>query len=252
MFVFRHLAEVLINPFFLVLLGFALCLAWLWSKGDSITLRLSFLMMLSLFLLFSSGWPVAQLTRHLEDKYPPVTQVNPAIQWVVVLSGGQSMVSNVPSNSLLYSASIKRLVEGTRLYRQLPHARLLLSGGGSAFETPEAAHLSEVASWFAIDKKDIVLETKSLNTIGEVLAIKAILQDAPFYLVTSAIHMPRAMKLCEAKGLHPIAAPTDFTFYWNDERFAKRYIPNAHNLFYLTIAMHEYLGRLWAKIQGEY
>ena len=87
--------------------------------------------------------------------------------------------------------------------------------------------------------------------MDQIKAIKQLVQDQPFYLVTSAIHMPRSICLARAYGLQPIPAPTDFTFYWNDELWPIRYLPNAHNLFYLSIVMHEVLGRTWAKIKGE-
>ena len=72
--------------------------------------------------------------------------------------------------------------------------------------------------------------------------MKHTLGDKPFYLVTSAIHMPRSMALFTQQGTHPIAAPTDVTNYWQDERWQKRYIPNAHNFLYTEIVLHEYLG----------
>ncbi|CDZ76981.1 hypothetical protein BN59_01260 [Legionella massiliensis] len=251
MVIFRHLLEALLNPFFLVLLLFAILLALLWIYGDKIAIRIGFLMVLLLLILFSSGWLVEHLTRKLEAKYQPITKVDPQIRWVVVLSGGQAQIVNLPTNSLLYGISIKRLVEGVRLYRELPGAKLLLSGGGYGFEVPEATHLSELASWFAIPTRDVVLETTSINTVDQVKAIKQMVHDEPFYLVTSAIHMPRSMCLCQAYGLHAIAAPTDYTLYWYDDLWQIRYLPNAHNLFYLTVVMHELLGRGWAKIRGE-
>jgi len=249
--IFRHLFEVMLNPFFLVLLFFTVLLVLLWFIGDHRFIRGGLVLVLVLLIFFSTGWFVQSLTRNLEDEYSPITKINPAIHWVVVLSGGQSDRIDMPANSLLSNVSIKRLLEGLRLYRQLPAAKLLLSGGGYGFEVPEANHLSEIASWFAIPQSDIVLETKSINTADQIKAIKQIVHKEPFYLVTSAIHMPRSMQLCQAQGLHPIAAPTDYTLYWNDERWAKRYLPNPHNLFYLSVAMHELLGRAWLKMRGE-
>lgn len=251
MVIFRHLMEALLNPFFLVLLLFAILLIFLWIYGEKLVFRIGFLIVFLLLVLFSTGWLAEHLTREMEAQYQPVTTVNPAIRWVVVLSGGQAQIVNLPTNSLLYGISIKRLVEGVRLYRQLPAAKLLLSGGGYGFEVPEATHLSELASWFAIPQSDIVLETKSVNTADQIKAIRQLVQDEPFYLVTSASHMPRSMCLSQAYGLHPIAAPTDYTLYWSDELWPIRYMPNARNLFYLTVVMHELLGSGWAKMRGE-
>ncbi|MBA2653023.1 MAG: YdcF family protein [Tatlockia sp.] len=248
--IFRHLFEALLNPFFLILLVFAFLLVLLWLNGSSLSLHIGFFVVFILLILFSSGWLVERLTRQLEDSYSPLTKIDPAVHWVVILSGGQAHLTNLPTNDLLHGVSIKRLIEGLRLYRLLPHSKLLLTGGGYGFEVAEATHLAELASWFAIPSSDVVLETKSVNTVEQVKAIKEIVHDEPFYLVTSAIHMPRSMCLCEANGLHPIAAPTDYTLYWNDKLWPIRYLPNSHNLFYLSVVMHEILGRTWAKIRG--
>lgn len=251
MIIFRHLFEMLLNPFFLVLVLYSIFLVLFYLNKDRRFIRGGFLLVFLLLLLFSTGWLAQGITRKLEDQYPAITEVDPTIHWVVIFSGGQAGLTGIPTNSILTRVSIKRLVEGLRLYRQLPNSKLLLSGGGYASEVPEAIRLSELASWFAIPKSKIVLETESINTADQVKEIKQIVHDEPFYLITSAIHMPRAMKLCQGQGLHPIAAPTDFTFYWNDERWAKMYLPNPHNLFYLSVAMHEVLGRVWAKIKGD-
>lgn len=249
MAIYRHFFEVILNPFFLNLFLFAIFIALLWLVGDTRIVRSGLLIVFLLFVFFSTGWFAQTLTRKLEDDYLPVVNINPKIHWVVVLSGGQSKKNHMPANCLLNKVSIKRLVEGLHLYRQLPAAKLVLSGGGYGFDEPEANHLSEIASWFGIEQRDIVLEKTSINTIGQIAAIKSIVNDEPFYLVTSAIHMPRAMDLCRTQGLNPIPAPTDYTLYWNDERWTKRYLPNPQNLFYLSVAMHELLGRTWLKIK---
>ncbi|KTD16616.1 YdcF family protein [Legionella jordanis] len=252
MAVIRHVLETLLNPYFLCLLLFALCLLLLWHCGNKRRIRWGFTGVLLLFLIFSTGWLPRALTLQLEERYPAIVQANPSIHWVVVFSGGSAEVKNKPVNSMLNCASIKRLLEGVRLYRQLPQAKLLLSGGGYGFDVPESRRLAEIASWFSIPAQNIRLETKSINTADEAKEIKAIVRNEPFYLVTSAIHMKRSLALCQAQGLNPIPAPTDYSFFWNDERWAKMVVPNPYNLYYLSIAMHEVLGELWMKLHHNY
>lgn len=250
-YIVRHLLEALVNPFFLILVLFAVFLIFLWRSKTKFSICIGFLSIFLLLILFSTGWLVEGLTRKLESRYPPVSEINPAVRWIVVLSGGQTHLTNMPTNNLLYGASIKRLVEAIRIYRQLPAGKIILSGGGYEVEISEATHLGELASWFAIPQKDLILETESLNTIGQVKAIKELVGDEPFYLVTSGIHMSRSLCLCKKYGLKPIPAPTDYTLYWSDRLWPIRYLPNPHNLFYLSIAMHELLGMAWASIRGD-
>jgi uncharacterized SAM-binding protein YcdF (DUF218 family) len=241
----RHLIEFVVNPFFICFLLLALSLLFVW-RGTYLTLvRRTLLLVCLVLLVISTGWLPRYMTHTLESQYPVVTEIDPKVQWIVVLSGGQSTVNGMPANDLLSSASIKRLVEGVRLLRLLPDAKLVLSGGGSTGEQPEALLLAQLAQWFAISREQIVLEKESINTADQARELAALVKDEPFYLVTSAVHMPRSMALCQKQGLHPIAAPTDFTFFWNTENWAKLVIPNPYNVTYFSIALHEVLGRIW-------
>ncbi|STX51976.1 membrane protein [Legionella busanensis] len=248
MFALRHLIETVLNPFSIFLFLFASYLIILYKRKAERLIFLGFSTIFILLLLFSTGWVPKLMTKTLENQYPIVTQPNPHIQWVVVLSGGQSPAINKPANMLLYGASLKRLIEGIRLLQQLPNAKLLLSGGGYGADIAEAKRMASVVKLLGVSDNKIVLETSSINTAAQAKGLKRYLGSAPFYLVTSATHMPRSMYMCKHEGLNPIAAPTDFTIYWDSEYWRKVYLPNPQNLVYLTIAWHEILGLLWAKI----
>lgn len=244
---FRHLMESFFNPFFIILIFFACLLFFLYKERKSSLLK-EFLALFMVMIILGLGFIPQKITQLMENKYPIIHTPSSAIHWIVVLSGGQAQGTDKPANMMLYGASVKRLVEAVRIYRQLPQVKLLLSGGGVNQEIPEAKRLAILANWFDIPAADIVLENVALNTAEEAREIKKIINDTPFYLVTSAMHMHRAMLLCKNQGLNPIAAPTDFTQFWQDERWEKRFIPNAHNLVYLSIALHELLGLAWGKV----
>ncbi|KTD37514.1 membrane protein [Legionella moravica] len=248
----RHLIELLINPFFLCLVLLGVCAYWLWFRSHLLFVRRTLLLVLLILIVISTGWLPRYMTYVLESRYPLVTEADPKVGWVVVLSGGQTQASGFPPNDLLSSASMKRLIEGIRLLRTLPNAKLILSGGGSAGDQPEALLLAELAHWFSIPDQKVVLETHSINTADQARELVPLVNQEPFYLVTSAVHMPRAMALCQKQGLHPIAAPTDFTFFWSTDSWGKLIIPNAYNLAYFSIALHEVLGSIWAfKFKGQ-
>lgn len=244
----RHVIELFVNPFFICVLVLGLSVFFLWRNRAMHFVRVALLFVFLVLLLISTGWLPRYLTYHLESQYPVINKVNQDIRWIVVLSGGQSNVPGLPANDLLSSASIKRLIEGIRIHQMLPAATLVLSGGGSTGEQPEALLLKQLAELLSIPAKDLVLETRSINTADQARELKAIVHDEPFYLVTSAIHMPRSIALCEQQGLHPVAAPTDFTFFWTTESLVKMTIPNVYNLSYFSIALHELLGRAWASV----
>ncbi len=245
----KHFLEFIVNPFFLLVLALISCCWLLKNNKKTNAVRSVLIALCGVLVLLSTGWLPRALTYSLEDAYPLVHDINPAIKWVVVLGGGHSERPNMPANDLLAQASLKRLIEGVRLERELPHAQLVLSGGGDSVAFSEAHLMHQLTAWFAVPEHKIILEADSQNTAQQALALKAIVGDEPFYLVTSAVHMPRSMWLCEQQGLHPIAAPTDFTLFWQmSDHQAKLFIPNAYNIYYFNVAFHEWLGRLWAKI----
>lgn len=242
----RHMLEYLINPFFLCVLSLGICIFLLYRRVFPVLTKVLLFSVFLVLIVMSTGWLPGYLTHRLESQYPVVNQIDTKIKWVVVLSGGQNQAEGMPANDLLTSASIKRLVEGIRLLSALPDGKLLLSGGGTAGEQPEALLLAQLTKWFSIAPEKIVIEPVSINTAEQARELVAIVHDQPFYLVTSAVHMSRSMALCQQQGLHPIAAPTDFTFFWSTDTWVKMVIPNPYNLAYTSIALHEILGKIWA------
>jgi uncharacterized SAM-binding protein YcdF (DUF218 family) len=245
----KNLLEAIVNPFFLLLLLLAASTLAIFLNKARRSTPYSVLFVLIGLVLLSTGFLPNKLIIYLESQYPPVSKLDTSVSWIVVLGGGQANLENTLPNNRLYSASIKRLLEGVRLYRQLPNAKLLLSGGHDGSGKTEAENLSELASWIRISPENIFLENKSANTIGQVKEIKPWVGKKPFYLVTSAVHMPRAITLCKRMGLNPIGAPTDFTLYWADDRWTKYFLPNPNNIVYFNMAWHEILGIIWAKHQ---
>ncbi len=249
----RHWFEGVFNPFFLSILLLLVSFIWLQFRGNTPLVRVGFLLSIVGFWICTTGWVPGAMTQMLEHQYQIVEKVNPDIQWVVVFGGGHNVFHpGVPANDELSSVSIERLVEGVRLYRLLPKAKLVLSGGaGSVGGTEsEASYMAKVAMWFDIPKKDIVLEDESFNTADEAIAIKDIVHHDQFYLVTSAVHMPRSMAFCRKQGLNPIASPTSPTFYWENTHLVQVALPNHTNLTHTSHVWHEILGMLWGKVRG--
>ena len=68
--------------------------------------------------------------------------------------------------------------------------------------------LRELADDLGVDVPRADVLGTPLDTAQEARAIAALIGRAPFILVTSAYHMPRAMRLMLQAGLDPIPAPT--------------------------------------------
>jgi uncharacterized SAM-binding protein YcdF (DUF218 family) len=178
------------------------------------------------------------------------TQTERKVRYVVVLAGGHKFDPNIPATSQLSGDSLIRLVEGIRVLRKNPGAKLILSGGGFADPVPEAMVMAEVSRFMGVSKDDTIIESASKDTEDQARLIKPIVGTAPFVLVTSAIHMPRSMALFEKLGMRPIPGPAGSTSRIKSPFVFQDIFPSVNALDDATQALHEYLGILWGKMTG--
>lgn len=254
-FFFKKMVSGLLLPLpiamFLLLIG--LILFWcqqkrLWT-GSFLTAGF-----LTLILFGYNFLPAAMITQ-LESHYHPMMTLPPNIHRIVVLGGGVRNDPTLPPSTQLSAASISRLVEGIRLYRLYKNRgenETLILSGGKVFGRPaEAGIMQSIAVLLGVAPKDIALEAGSRDTHDEALYLKSMLGNTPFILVTSATHMPRAIALFKKQGLHPVAAPTSYVSKRVGRLQLSDFFPSANNLGYSDIAIHEYLGKTWAKFRGQ-
>ncbi len=128
------------------------------------------------------------------------------VRYVVVLGSSYEPHDSVPVTAALDYVGLTRIVEGVRLAKRLDAARLVVSGGG---RTGSAIGYAELAHDLGVSSDAIVVNDTPLDTGEEAKQSAQLVGAEPFLLVTSANHMPRAVRLLERAGAHPIPAPTD-------------------------------------------
>jgi uncharacterized SAM-binding protein YcdF (DUF218 family) len=251
MFVFKKIATLLLMPLTVCLgmLGVGILLSLIPRRIK--TARI--IMTLSVLALTALSFNVVanQLIKPLETWHPPLldtTELN--VKWVVVLGAGHTSNQTLPPNAQIGNSTLSRLVEGIRLHRGLSGSRLLLSGGAVFDPVPEAVTMAAVARMLGVDPDDMVLEIRSQDTSQQSLFVREIVQNEPCVLVTSAMHMPRAMLIFKQRGLIPIPAPIEFEDLMQKEISPYQFLPKAVELRKVEAAVHEYLGLLWARVTG--
>ena len=207
------------------------------------------LVILAFLLIFLAAWgPVANaLLGPLERSYAPVLDASrhPEAVAVVVLGSGYNPVPGLPITSQLSDSALVRLAEGIRLYRQLPGARLVLSGGPVYGGGAAAIGYAQAALALGVPAADLVMLDTPRDTAQEALAVRDRLGvDRPFYLVTSAAHMRRAVRHFQLTGLQPIAAPTRHQSLREDRSWPGYWVPSAAQLHKTERALYEYMGWL--------
>ncbi len=173
------------------------------------------------------------------------------IQYIVVLAGGYFPYKNHPLTTELGVYTLVRLTEGVRLARKIPQAKLVLTGKGWA-ESTEASAMQRLALELGIEESRIIMEEKSMNTYAHTIYLKEIIKDSPFILVTSALHMPRAVGIFKKAGYSPLPAPTGHNLRSEYSPFSLvEPFPKGNNLAAMDDLFLEYYGILWAKMKGE-
>jgi uncharacterized SAM-binding protein YcdF (DUF218 family) len=246
MFILKKLVSRFFFPLSLVV---ELLLLGIFLKKRRTKVILAGVAMLYLFSFSPFGYLIL---RTLESQYVPISSsnLNKEVQWIVVLGGGSREGKALTPEDRLGDASLRRLLEGVRLSRLLPQSRLVLSGGDYQDIAPDASIMQQVALDQGLDRDRIIVETSSSDTADQANLLRDRMGQAPFYLVTSASHMPRAMRMFIRSGTQPIAAPTDFRAVWAPFQVTDVF-PQAGTLANTERAFYEYLGLFWGLIRGQ-
>jgi uncharacterized SAM-binding protein YcdF (DUF218 family) len=164
------------------------------------------------------------------------------VSYVVVLGSSYAPHDGVPLTAALDADGLARVVEAVRLARHLQEARLLVSGGAPPGQSAPALGYAELARQLGIGERSLLVLDTALDTATEARAIAALVGTAPFILVTSAYHMPRAVLELRRAGAEPIAAPTGQLVGGSNSSDLRAWLPNSSALRKVERALHEYIG----------
>lgn len=154
------------------------------------------LLWLIFYLVCTSPVIVNPLLSTMENRYPSQNACEQGSHVVVLAGGVDSRVSNVGEFERMSVATLSRATQGARFALAEPSTRLIVSGG----PLKTVAEADVIASyWIALGISDerIVRENQSANTrensvnVAQILTLESV--KGPVRLVTSALHMTRAM-----------------------------------------------------------
>lgn len=238
-------------PFCVELLLVGLILLW-FTKRQSLG---KILVTTAFLFLLMVGYPKVPdwMLGRIEWQYHPFTNSQSRdYKWIVILGGGHSADPRLPETDRLSTSSILRVVEGIRLWRMFPNAKIVLSGGRTfGQQYTEAEVMSAAAISLGVPREAMVLEDRARDTQEESEFMKPIVKADPFLLVTSASHMPRSMGLFLKQGLHPVPAPADYQVKKNSDRLTPfSFFPFSGSISKAENATYETLGLVWESLNG--
>lgn len=196
--------------------------------------------------VFSSSIVAALLLSPLEYRYPALDDPSrhPEATRIVVLTGYAAADALMPLSSYVNGSSAFRLLEAKHIYLRCARCEVIVSGYADASDI-----MRNLLVELGIPAARIRIDGASPHTDESALNLRALLGERPFFLVTSAGHMPRAMQVFAKQGLRPIPAPTDYSL--PKDPLAAGITLSPLHLYFSDLAINEYAGLAWYRLTGK-
>lgn len=214
------------------------------------------LMAASIVLMLLAGFlPIGIILAYpLETRFPPWDPARGTPDGIVVLGGAIN-----PSLSRIYRATqlnenAERVTVIAKLARDFPNARIVYSSGDaslSGIAGREAHYLYPLLQTFGVPRDRVILEDAARNTYENATFTKALIKPKPgehWLLVTSAMHMPRAMGCFRRVGFPVEAYPVDW--HMGPRPRLRFFDQLSSGLSSLDDAVHEWLGLIVYRMTG--
>lgn len=192
----------------------------------------------------------------LESRFPAPPADGPAPDGIIVLGGSVDETLSAAHDSVALNDSAERLTAPLALKRRYPSARLVFTGGSAALGGATHTEAETVARFWretGLDQGDAIYEDRSRNTYENAIATRDLVKPKPgerWLLVTSAMHMPRAVGIFRRAGFPVVAYPVDYRATdalrnWSPPRHA------SGNFQLAEAAIHEWVGLAAYRLTGK-
>jgi uncharacterized SAM-binding protein YcdF (DUF218 family) len=242
-----------------VLTTLVVATAWLLIRPRSRRARASLVLLVGGFTLVSMP-PVPLTVEHwISAPYRPlaVADVPPGRTIVVLLGSGGYRRADWDGSTMavLDPIGTERTLEAARVYRLIQPAYVVSSGGLIDPDRPEAPAgdtMKDALVRLGVPPDRIIVENKSTNTRDEATIVAGMLPSLGadrVVIVTSAIHMRRAVGMFRAVGIEGIPAIARGP---ESVGGAGSVLPSDGGLRLTALVVHELAGLTYYRLKGWY
>jgi uncharacterized SAM-binding protein YcdF (DUF218 family) len=158
----------------------------------------------------------------------------------------------------IWSNGVERFIETEKLYHQGIIQKIIVSGGSGELlqqEFKEANFIRDQLIASGVNENDIIIETNSRNTYENAIFVKKMIDSlhfpAPYLLITSAIHMPRAEKVFNKAEIKIIPYPCFFSTHSSKYIIQRILIPDISRLYDWSFFFKEIIGLKIYELTGK-
>jgi uncharacterized SAM-binding protein YcdF (DUF218 family) len=195
-----------------------------------------------------------QMIVALENRFPAAAVLPGRVGGVIVLGGIVDGNVTEARQQPAVGGAVERLTAFAALAREYSDVPLIFTGGSGSL-TDQATKEADFAGAFfdqlGVDSARLIYENQSRNTYENARNSKGIAGDVttlPWVLVTSALHMPRAVGVFREAGWNVIPYPVDYVTT-GEEGWALRF-DLAAGIGDLRRGLHEFLGLAVYRLTG--
>jgi uncharacterized SAM-binding protein YcdF (DUF218 family) len=157
----------------------------------------------------------AALTLPLEMRFPPWKPTKDAPTGMIILGGVINEQVSVAHGQISLNDAAERLTSAVALAREYPNARIVFSGGNAQLlgGRPEGDFALRFLEQLGVARERIIIENQSRNTAENASYCKRLIAPKPderWLLITSAMHMPRAVGAFRNVGFPVEPYPVDY------------------------------------------
>lgn len=251
MFLISKMVDVAVQPLNFLLLVLALAFLLLCGRWARLGRGLVGAVCAAMLALAVLPWDTL-LTAPLENRFPS-PELPARIDGIIVLGGALDPALSAERGQPSLNSSAERLTEFMALGLRHPEARLVFTGGSGSMLRQEAKEAPVARAFMAalgFDVGRVTFEGQSRNTWENAVYSRDLVKPQPgeaWVLVTSAIHMPRAVGAFRAAGWPVIPYPVD---YQSSISGAEARFNVGSGAGVLGQGLHEWLGLAYYRRRG--
>ena len=194
---------------------------------------------------------------YLENYFPRLTELPQDIKGVILLGGSFDLATSAERGFPCYNEAGGRLIQGIEVAQRYPHLPLLFTGGGMrayAGMLSESELARSVFEGLKVNLGRVLFEDQSKNTFENAVFSFKRVQPKPgdrWVLITSSVHMPRAVTMFRAVGWNVIPYPVDYKTKQDKTSYTSSLLRMSASFKAWEESLHEWRGLLDFHCRGK-